>query len=119
MTGEVGGCTLPMRGLFPVPPLMLWAEFLWVVSINSLDTFEEWWVLVGFLCSVPPSGSLIFNLWPFTPTLFFHLLSLIFACQLASVASPPQLRGDLLDLDGPRPACPNTCNRYTPFLSQN
>ncbi|CAM4681548.1 unnamed protein product [Lepidochelys kempii] len=34
------------------------AEFLWAASTNSLDAFEERWVLSGVLCSVTPSGSL-------------------------------------------------------------
>ncbi|CAM4408121.1 unnamed protein product [Lepidochelys kempii] len=34
------------------------AEFLWAVSTDSLDAFEEQWALSGVLCSVSPSGSL-------------------------------------------------------------
>ncbi|CAM4594440.1 unnamed protein product [Lepidochelys kempii] len=38
--------------------LRIWAEFLWAASTDSLDAFEERWVLSGVLCSVTPSGSL-------------------------------------------------------------
>ncbi|CAM5128338.1 unnamed protein product [Natator depressus] len=34
------------------------AEFLWAVSTDSLDTFEEQWALSEVLCSVTPFGSL-------------------------------------------------------------
>ncbi|CAM5082274.1 unnamed protein product [Eretmochelys imbricata] len=34
------------------------AEFLWAASTDSLDAFEERWVLSEVLCSVTPSGSL-------------------------------------------------------------
>ncbi|CAM4652616.1 unnamed protein product [Lepidochelys kempii] len=37
------------------------AEFLWAASTDSLDAFEEWWVLSEALCSVSPSGSLCFD----------------------------------------------------------
>ncbi|CAM5110928.1 unnamed protein product [Natator depressus] len=37
-------------------------EFLWAASTNSLDAFEEQWVLSEVLCSVSPSGSLCLTL---------------------------------------------------------
>ncbi|CAM4709986.1 unnamed protein product [Caretta caretta] len=40
----------------------IWAEFFWVASTGSLDTFEEQWALSGVLCSVSPSGSLLLTL---------------------------------------------------------
>ncbi|CAM4562128.1 unnamed protein product [Caretta caretta] len=36
----------------------IWADFLWAASTDSLDAFEERWVLSEVLCSVTPSGSL-------------------------------------------------------------